>query len=425
MLIFLFAGAFQTICVWGAYAIYGREQRARDYDFMAADVALAQQVMRSVTPARREALLRSYDRGFYHFVLSAPGPPWIDVEGNAQLDESVEAIQRHLAPPDKARGVFAPAEAGGTAGVAVPVDREVELVVTFDERQPYSGPPNRLVIGYLSGIFLIAAAAAGIAVRIATRPLRALAAAARQLGGNLDAVALREEGPSEVREATRAFNAMQLALKRDLDQRTHLLAAISHDLKTPLTRLALRAEEMPPGPARDRLARDVEAMSVLVSDGLEFARSLQLREPRVFVDLGALIDAIAGEADDLGWRVTTALPANASLRCAPRALHRALWNLVENACLYGGGAAAIHLTMTDAAAEIVIEDEGPGIPEGMLEQVFEPYVRADSSRGAEGGPSGTGLGLSVARNIVQSHGGTVVLRRRAQRGLAAVVVLPR
>jgi len=106
-----------------------------------------------------------------------------------------------------------------------------------------------LVISYLFAIFLIAAAAAGIAVRIATRPLRTLATAARQLADNLDAVALREGGPSEVREATRAFNAMQVALKRDLYQRTHMLAAISHDL-TPLTRLALRAEEMPPSPVR-------------------------------------------------------------------------------------------------------------------------------------------------------------------------------
>jgi protein-histidine pros-kinase len=307
----------------------------------------------------------------------------------------------------------------------VPVDRDVDLVVSFDEQQPYSGPPDRLVVGYLLAIFLIAAAAAGMAIRIATRPLRALATAARHLAGNLDAVALCEEGPSEVRDATRAFNAMQVALKRDLDQRTHMLAAISHDLKTPLTRLALRAEEMPPSPARDRLFRDVEAMSVLVSDGLEFAHSLQLREARVAVDLTALIDAIAGEADDLGWRVTTVLPTNASLRCAPRALHRALWNLVENSCVYGGGAATIHLAMTDSSVEINIEDDGPGIAEEMLERVFEPYVRADASRGADGGPPGTGLGLPTARNIIQSHGGTVILRRRPNGGLAAVIALPR
>jgi protein-histidine pros-kinase len=425
ILIFLIAGAFQTTCIWGAYALYGREQRARDYDFMAADVALAQQVMRSVAPEKREALLRSYDRGFYHFVLSTDATTWMAVSGAPQLDEVVGVIQRHLKPPDQARGVFQQSTSGGVAGVSVPVERDIDLVVSFDEHQPYSGPPDRLVIGYLVVIFLIAATAAAVAVRIATRPLRQLATAARQLAGNLDAAALREGGPSEVREATRAFNAMQVALKRNLDQRTHMLAAISHDLKTPLTRLALRAEEMPPSPARDRLARDVEAMSVLVSDGLEFAQSLQLREPRVFVDLTALIDAIAGEADDLGWRVTTSSPANASLRCAPRALHRALWNLVENACVHGGGEVVVQLAMTAASVEIRIADEGPGIPEEMLERVFEPYVRADLSRGAEGGPPGSGLGLPIARNIIQSHGGTVTLRRGSKRGSVAEVILPR
>jgi protein-histidine pros-kinase len=425
ILIFLIAGAFQTTCIWGAYAIYGREQRARDYAFMAADVALAQRVMRSVTPERREALLSAYDRGFYHFVLSTGATPWVDVTGSPELDAVVAVIQRHLAAPDRAKGVFQASNAGGTAGVAVPVDRDVDLVVFFDEQQPYTGPPDRLVIGYLMAIFLIAAAAAAMAVRIATRPLRTLATAARQLGSNLDAVALSEEGPSEVRDATRAFNAMQSALKRDLDQRTQMLAAISHDLKTPLTRLALQAEEMPPSPVRDRLSRDVEAMSALVNDGLEFAQSLQLREPRAAVDLTALLDAIAGEADDLGWRVTTSVPTSASLRCAPRALHRALWNLVENACLYGGGAAAIALAVTDTSVEIRIEDQGPGIPEHMLEQVFEPYVRADVSRGADAGPAGTGLGLAIARNIIQSHGGTVILRRGVRQGLVAVLTLPR
>jgi protein-histidine pros-kinase len=425
ILIFLFAGAFQTICIWGAYSIYGREQRARDYDFMAADVALAQQVMRSVAPEKREELLRSYNRGFYHFVLSTRGTTWMSVPGSAQLDEIVGVIQRHLRPPDSASGVFQPSNAGGTAGVSVPLDPDVDLVVSFDDQQPYTGPPDRLVIGYLVAIFLIAAAAAALAVRIATRPLRTLATAAGDLASNLDAVALCEEGPSEVRDAARAFNAMQVALKRDLDQRTQMLAAISHDLKTPLTRLALRAEEMPPSAARDRLARDVEAMSVLVSDGLDFAQSLQLREPRVFVDLTALIDAIAGEADDLGWRITTFIPQSVSLRCAPRALHRALWNLVENACIYGGGAAAVHLAIGDTSVEIRIEDEGLGMAEEMLERVFEPYVRADLSRGSDAGPSGTGLGLPIARNIIQSHGGTVILRRRAHRGLVAVITLPR
>jgi protein-histidine pros-kinase len=423
ILIFLLAGAFQTACIWGAYAVYGLQQRQRDYDFMAADVALAQRVMRAVPAAMRSQILQSYDRGFYHFVLSPTGPPWMDVNGNPELQPVVDVIQRHLPPPDRANGVFKLSDGGGTPGVSVPLDRDVNLIVSFDDQQPFSGPPNHWVLGFLVAIFLIAAASAGVAVRIATRPLRALASAARHLADNLDAVPLREEGPAEVRDAARAFNAMQAALKRDLDQRTQMLAAISHDLKTPLTRLALRAEEMPPSPARDRLARDVEAMSTLVADGLEFAQSLQLREPRVSVDLAALIDAIAGEAETLGWEVTTAIPTSTRLRCAPRALQRALWNLVENACTYGGSA-AIHLATSEGAVEIRIEDRGPGIAEELLERVFEPYVRADPSRSADGGPPGTGLGLAIARNIIQSHGGSVVLRHRSAQGLVAVVTLP-
>jgi len=423
ILIFLLCGAFQTACIWGAYAVYGRQQRERDYDFMAADVALAQHVMRAVPAAMREEILQSYDRGFYHFVLSKNGPPWMEIHENPELQPVVDVIQRHLPPADRANGVFKPSDNGGIPGVSVPVDRSVNLIVSFDAQQPFSGPPNHLVLGYLLGIFLIAAASAGVAIRTATRPLRALAGAARQLANNLDAAPLREEGPSEVRDAARAFNAMQAALKRDLDQRTQMLAAISHDLKTPLTRLALRAEEMPPSPARDRLARDVEAMSTLVVDGLEFAQSLQLREPRVSVDLAALVDALAGEAETLGWEVTTANPASIRLRCAPRALQRALWNLVENACIYGGSA-AIHLATTDGAVEIRIEDQGPGIAEELLERVFEPYVRADPSRSSDGGPPGTGLGLAIARNIIQSHGGSVSLRNRVGAGSVAVVRLP-
>lgn len=216
---------------------------------------------------------------------------------------------------------------------------------------------------------------------------------------------------------------MQRAIKQSLDERTQLLASISHDLKTPLTRLALRADSIPVGPLRDSITSDLERMSALVIDGLEFARSLQLREPRVVVDLQALAEAIGGEADDLGWRVAVRPGPPVRLRCAPRALHRALWNLVENACVHGGSA-DIRVVETATAAEISIEDRGPGIPAGQFERMFEPYVRGEAVDGRPPPPHGTGLGLAIARNIIHCHGGSVTLRSGSAGGVLAMVTLP-
>jgi signal transduction histidine kinase len=275
---------------------------------------------------------------------------------------------------------------------------------------------------YLGLMLSVVAALVLLAVRGVTRPLRVLGDAARGLGEDLARPPLPEEGPREAREAARAFNEMQARLRAMVDQRTRALSAMSHDLRTPITRLRLRSEMLEDQALREKLQADLDDMQRLVDVTLDYLRGLKEAEPIHPVDVNGLVAGLVDDFADTGRPVEVSGRAEQPFEGRPLALRRALTNLLENALTYGGKA-MLRIEDTPLSLRLVVEDEGPGIPEADLARVVEPFERLEESRGR--GTGGVGLGLSIARDIAASHGGTLRLENRAQGGLRAILELPR
>jgi signal transduction histidine kinase len=261
-----------------------------------------------------------------------------------------------------------------------------------------------------------------VAVRWVTRPLHVLADAAQALGRDINRPPLAEDGPREIRQAARAFNTMQARLARFIEDRTRIFAAMSHDLKTPITRMRLRADLLDDDDARQRFESDLKDMETMVTHTLEFMRGMGTQEPRQEVDVAALLESVQSDNEAMGRTVRIEGAAAAPYAARVSLLRRCLSNLVDNAVLYGDRA-TIQFEDTPACLTIRVLDEGPGIPAAELENVFEPFYRLERSRSRETG--GTGLGLAIARNIARMHGGDIVLRNRSTRGLEAILTLPR
>jgi signal transduction histidine kinase len=260
-----------------------------------------------------------------------------------------------------------------------------------------------------------------IVVRWVTRPLQLLATAADELGRDINRPPLPEGGPVEVSRAARAFNTMQSGLARFIDERTRMLTAMSHDLKTPLTRLRLRAELLEDATLREKFETDLLEMESMVTQTLEFMRGLGNREPVQIVDIMGLLDNIRSDSEAMGRTVTVAGVTTRPWKGAPRLLKRCISNLVDNAVLYGKRA-EISVEEGPDLLTIRVRDHGPGIPESEIEKVFESFYRIEGSRSRETG--GTGLGLSIARNIARAFGGDVRLRNAEGQGLEAILTLP-
>jgi signal transduction histidine kinase len=276
----------------------------------------------------------------------------------------------------------------------------------------------------LSMAVMLAAVAvlSALVVRRMTEPLETFAAAATRLGKNVRAPALPERGPREVREAIGAFNEMQGRIRRFVEDRTEMLAAISHDLGTPITRLRLRAEFVEDDEQREKMLADLDDMEKMVFSALSFAREEAASEPHMMVDLRSLMQRVCDGITDTGHQVRLEVGENAvPFGCQPAALRRALTNLIDNAVKYGRQA-SVSLIENGTAILIRIDDEGPGIPEEFREDAFRPFRRLETSRNRETG--GMGLGLAVARTIIRAHGGDITLLNREQGGLRAEVQLP-
>ncbi|NKC31750.1 ATP-binding protein [Falsiroseomonas selenitidurans] len=282
---------------------------------------------------------------------------------------------------------------------------------------------------FLFAFVLMTLAAGGLtlwAVRRLTRPVAALAAAADRLGRDVNATPLPESGPEEVATAARAFNTMAERIRRFVGDRTQMLAAIGHDLKTPITRLKLRAEFLDDEEQRRKMLADLDEMEAMIAATLAFARDDSTREPSVPVDLVSLcrtvLDETADARPEFADFITYAGPEHLTVTARPGSLKRALANLVGNAVAYGGSAMLRLSPPLGGIVRIAVEDDGPGVPEADLETVFQPFRRLEASRNRETG--GTGLGLPIARNIFRAHGGDVVLRNRPGGGLQALATMP-
>ena len=259
-----------------------------------------------------------------------------------------------------------------------------------------------------------------IMARRLTRPIRVFAEAAERLGADPDAAPMVASGPTEVRTAIHAFNDMQAALRDHMRRRSQTVAAIAHDLRTPLTRLRFRAEQAPDS-VRDRMAADIEEMDALIATAMAYVRGEAPTDRSEAFDLTALAADCATGFSETGAAVSfsgkVALPVVAD----PAAVRRALANLIANAVKFGGGARVRAFTADDRAV-VTVEDDGPGVPADELEAVFDPFHRGERSRSRETG--GAGLGLTVARQAARAHGGDVVLENRTDGGLTARLTLP-
>lgn len=295
--------------------------------------------------------------------------------------------------------------------------------LTFTGGDPLEGPFRILRFALWMGAVVAVIMVLSLwAARRFTAPLAGFAAAAERLGVDGEADPLPEAGPRELRAATRAFNRMQGRLARFVADRTQMLAAISHDLRTPLTRLRLRAELVDDPEMQRRMLADLDEMEAMISATMVFARDDAKREPRGRLDLADLLQSLCDDRLDAGHEAVYDGPAHVVAEGRPVALRRAFANLMDNAIAYGGGV-AVRLDAEDGQARIHIEDNGPGIPEDEFEKVFAPFYRLERSRSRDTG--GVGLGLSTARTIIRGHGGDIALANRPEGGLRVTVTLPR
>jgi len=266
-----------------------------------------------------------------------------------------------------------------------------------------------------------------VAVRWATKPLQQMASAATAFAHDLDAAPLEERGPTEVRRAAEAFNFMQQRLRQLVVERGRALAAVSHDLRTPLTRMRLRAELVDDPVLQDRLNADIDAMQGMVDSVLAYLRGLEDAEPLQPINMEALLSSIVEDEQALGRRVSLDEPAPGTAAPAPftgklSILRRAVTNLIDNAVAHGRNV-SVRLDDSGEVLRVVIDDDGPGIPTADLARVMEPFVRLDASRALDTG--GVGLGLAIVRDAAAYHGGRLVLENREGQGLRAMLVLPR
>lgn len=350
------------------------------------------------------------------------------------VSEAVEAAD--AAPPDvRARMLWPESPEAALPEYAGYIFPMLQVMIRMDDggwlelTQPLSITDNRLI--WRQRIFvllesLIFSLIVIILIRCATRPIERLAQEAERFGRNPEAARpLDECGSREIREAAQSFNRMRARICDNLSERNGMLEAMGHDLRTPLTRIQLRLGKIEPRELREKFAANIEEIRSIIEQGLELARSLHTSERAVPMDIVAFVESVADDLERGEGEIRLgSLPEDDTplLVCArPTCLKRCIENLLTNAVKYAGGA-VISVASDRENVSIRIEDEGPGIPEELLEKVFEPYYRLERSRNRESG--GTGLGLSIARNMVLLNDGSLVLKNRPSGGLSAVITLP-
>lgn len=303
---------------------------------------------------------------------------------------------------------------------------QVELAdgqwILFERLMPLGTQPLPKGLGMAYGLsLLIMIILAVIASKWVTRPLEILSRAAEKLGRDINSPPLKIFGCKEVKNAAQAFNTMQIRIKRYVDDRENLLAAISHDLKTPITRMRLRIEMCDESPFKNKLSKDLNDMESMVHTTLEYMRGNQQKENSQTMNIMALCESMQDDYFEMGMQFKINGSAK-KIKAQPSALKRCLTNLLDNALRYSNDVSLI-LEDSDNQLTIKVQDKGIGLTKEQIEKVFDPFYRVESSRSRETG--GTGLGLSIARNIARAHGGDLVLNSKPGFGVTAILTLPR
>jgi signal transduction histidine kinase len=378
-------------------------------------IAAAVEQLERLSPSERERARHELWRSGLVSLAPEP-PPW----GNASASPVVDTLAQRLGGEREMR--LAPIDRPGPPVVAIGLaDGTWAEFRLWRGRLRPQGPPGGLFLNL--GLTLAAVmVTALVAVRWATRPLKSLADGAAAFAERFEHQPIAEDGPREARRAAQAFNQMKARIRTLLDERTRTFSAMSHDLRTPLTRLRLRAEGVEDETLRERFAADLDEMQAMVEAALDYVRGLKDSEPVRPVDINALAASVAGDAARRGPEVTVLGRAASPYPGRSRALKRALENLVGNARTYAGDA-TIRIEDDASMLRLSVEDRGPGIPDESLARVLEPFQRLEDSRNRETG--GIGLGLTIVRDVAALHGGRLILTNHPEGGLVATMELPR
>lgn len=393
-------------------------------DHLAERLAVGERALAAVPPGQRPQLAQALSTADLVFSWSEH-PTGMAANAPSSWSRELEARLRKWDPGLAGRNLVLAVGSGEEDGEPHRVQGELRLpdgsVLGFDVTRLRHGLPDilrsLLSTALLAGCLLVAAP---FLVRTLGAPLRELVRAADAIGRGRP-VPVAVEGPSEIRRLARALNAMQDRLARLIADQTQALAAVSHDLRTPIGRLRLRTDLLQDPPLRAEMQADLDEMEAMVSSVLAYLKGDTDPEPPRPVDLVALLTTVVDAAADAGRDVVYDGPDRAVIRARPLSLKRAFVNLVENAVTYGGSA-RVSLRCGDGAVTVAIADDGPGIPEAELDRVTEPFRRIEGSRNRATG--GVGLGLAIARQAVEREGGRLSLVNRPEGGLTAEIVLP-
>lgn len=385
-------------------------------------IAIRQSVM-LVAPTRREAVAHELSSGpiqAHWNELRAAMPGGAGIERWQGLLVQIRTLATELSPADVVIGSTADTDPHITLVSLRLPDAGWLNVNLFAAARPPTSSHGTLVSTSLMALGVILLSV--LVARWLTRPLEAVAAAAKALTPDGPLIQIPEHGPREVRDLSSAFNEMQARISDLVARRTQALGAVSHDLRTPLTRLKLRMEDMANGELQHAVIADIDEMEQMIEATLSYLKGEDATERTRRLDLGALLGTIIDEARDAGRQAELKLAPNLIIEGRRISLKRAFSNLIGNALRFGTHV-VVGATTTSATVRITIDDNGPGIPDSQLAAVLEPFVRLEHSRSRETG--GVGLGLTIANSNISAHGGSLKLFNRPEGGLRVTVTLPR
>jgi signal transduction histidine kinase len=438
-LILVVAGAVALSNIGVAFYFYKQnEAQARDFDYkrMVDRTASVADSLSQIPAELRPLVMRTQGRLDWRFREAKPGYDTrpMTAEETALAKRLADALPDHYPRkkavivhlhepvaniPEELRPVRAQNTDADTDVIQTIVPIDAHSMMSSVLVRPTPDWPFEMMIAAAVAVVLASVGAAFVARRV-VRPLSELATAAANVALGSGTPHVAEQGPDDVRSAAIAFNAMATKVTRTLESQRHLLSAVGHDLRTPLTAMRINLEFVDDDDLREGLMRNLEELQVLTEQVLAAAKGAG-GEQRRQVDLSALVESLCTDLDELGEPVSWSGHAPAPISCRPNEIKRAVRNLVENAVAYGHKA-DVRISDTGDGYEVLVEDEGPGIPEGERQRVFEPFVRLESSRNEATG--GTGLGLTLVKAIVEGHGGAVRLENRPGGGLCARMRLP-
>jgi len=384
-------------------------------------IEMAARLLGAAAAAERSHLLDDLNRAYPQLELASlpPQPMPASIEPGASADPGfLHALMHHLG---RGYRVFALPSDPHRIGIVLPDGAAISATISWPPHPPpfWGGPWVMTLLFAVISVTLLGLWAA----RALAAPLSSFAKAAESFSLNGAAAPLPERGPEEVRAVARALNRMRERITALIDDRTRMLAAISHDLRTPITRLRLRSEFIEDEAQKSRMLADLDQMRAMLEAVLSFLKNDRRGEAMTLADIASSLQLVADQFSDMGHHVTYAGPEHAMAVVHPDDLHRCITNIVENAVRFGKEA-TIRLTMSDGGADIEIEDDGPGISDARKETMLRPFVRGDDARNMDEA-AGFGLGLSIAKAIVLAHGGVLSLHDRKPHGLSVRINLPR